>query len=150
MSFSRLYKLLWIIVHLLADLIETLWHFGFEFRENFRNFIKNFTKTRQFHESTDDKHLLESRIQELKKLPKHLAVILNANNTQDVDLRQLTNLVLWSLSSGVNFISFYDYKGNYRQLLSFRVKHMRTKVQTWDKLSCLKYFHDPGALKSHD
>lgn len=110
MSFS-FYKVLWMIVHLLADLIEAVYYFGLEFRENFSNFIKNISQPKQTHDFTDDRLLIQSRINEIKKLPKHLAVILNANSEKDVDLKQLTNLVLWALSSGVDFISFYDYKG---------------------------------------
>lgn len=110
MSFN-LYKLLWIIVHLLADLIETIYFFGLELREKLSNFVKNITKVRRFQKDKDDEQLIESHLKELKKLPKHLAVILSANSENDVELQQLSNLVLWSLTTGVNFISFYDYKG---------------------------------------
>lgn len=109
MSFSC-YKVLWIIAHFLVDLLEAIYYFGLEFRKNFYNFIQNITKIR--HQKTgDERHLIENHLNDIKKLPKHLAVILSVNSKSDVDLKQLTNLVLWSLSSGVNFISFYDYKG---------------------------------------
>lgn len=111
MSFPY-YKVLWIIVHLIADFIEAIGYFGLELRENLYNFIKNITKARQKQELGDDKRLIECHINEIKKLPTHLAVILDINKEKDVDLKQLTNLVLWSLWSGVNFISFYDYRGN--------------------------------------
>jgi hypothetical protein len=110
MSFT-FYKVLWIILHFVADLIEAIYFFGLEFRENFANYVKNITKERRIQEEDDEKQLIECHLNDLKKLPKHLAVILNANSEKDVDLRQLSNLVLWSLSCGVNFISFYDYKG---------------------------------------
>lgn len=111
MSFSY-HKVLWIIAHFLADLIEAIYYFGLEFRENLFNFIKNISKPTQAHNYKDDRLIIESRISEIKKHPKHLAVILNANSGRDVDLEHLTNLVFWSLSSGAEFISFYDYKGN--------------------------------------
>lgn len=98
-------------MHLLVDLIEAIYFFGLEFRENFSYFIKNISQPKHSHDYNDDRLLIESRIDELKKLPKHLAVILNANSEKDIDILQLTKLVLWALSSGVNFISFYDYKG---------------------------------------
>lgn len=107
------YRVLWIIIHLIADLIEAAYNFGIEFRENFANFIKNITQARRFHVLTDDRKLIESHSSEIKTIPKHLAVILNANSEDDVDLKQLTNLVVWSLSSNINFISFYDYQGKY-------------------------------------
>lgn len=120
MSFSY-HKVLWIIAHFLADLIEALYFFGLEFRDNLFNFIKNISQPAPTSDSKDVRLIIESRISEIKKHPKHLAVILNANSRRDVDVEHLTNLVLWSLSSGVEFISFYDYKGNlhfYQELLS--------------------------------
>ncbi|CRL04847.1 CLUMA_CG017900, isoform A [Clunio marinus] len=110
MNFSLL-KLLWIIAHLLADVLETIFYFGLEFRENFFNFIKKYTKSSWNHDSSDQRHQIELHLKNIKKIPKHLAVILNADSEKDIDLMQLTNLVDWSLISGVNFISFYDYKG---------------------------------------
>lgn len=122
MSFP-FYRVLWIVLHFLADFAETIYHFGFELRENFSNYIKIMTKSRHTDQLTDDRQLIERHLSEIKKLPKHLTVLLNADSEKDVDLMQLTNLVLWSLSTGVNFISFYDYKGNFsmkhRTLSSF-------------------------------
>lgn len=120
MSFS-IYKILWIFVHVLANLIETIYIFGLEFRENFINYFKNITKVGRIQEEKGDKQLIESHLNELKKLPRHLAVIVNANSEKDVDLSKLSNLVLWSLSSGVNFISFYDYKGKISIKVSIKV-----------------------------
>lgn len=110
MRFS-FYKLLWILLHLVVDLFEAIYFFGLEFRENFANFIKSMTTERRFQGGEDDVQLIERHISHLKKLPKHLAVIVKAEDKRDVDLRKLSNLVLWSMNSGVNFISFYDYKG---------------------------------------
>lgn len=131
MSFSY-YRVLWIIIHSLADLVEAIYHFGLEFRENFSNFIKNMTKSIQTDQLTSDRQLIERHLNKITKLPKHLAVILNVNSGKDVDLKQLTNLVLWSLSSGVNFISFYDYKGK------FYHNHLTGRVVT--KVNISKHF----------
>lgn len=109
MKFS-FYKLLWILLHLVVDLCEAIYFFGLEFRENFINFMKSMITERRF-QGAEDVQLIEQHISHLKKLPKHLAVIVKAEDKRDVDLRKLTNLVLWSMNSGVNFISFYDYKG---------------------------------------
>lgn len=110
MSFS-FYKVLWMILHLLADLIEAIYYFGLEFREKLVSFIKNISQTNTTADCKDENLLIERHIHEIKKHPKHIAVILNAKSKRDLDLHQLTNLVQWALSSGVNFISFYDYKG---------------------------------------
>lgn len=107
-------KVLWIIIHLLTDFIETIYYFGLEFRENLTNFLINFiniSQSRRVHNLFDDCQIIENRIKEIPKLPKHLAVILSANSENELDVRKLTSLVIWALSSGVEFISFYDYKG---------------------------------------
>lgn len=131
MSFSY-YRVIWIIIHSFADLVEAIYHFGLEFRENFSNYIKNMTKSRQTDQLTCDRQLIERHLNEITKLPKHLAVILSVNSEKDVDLNQLANLVFWSLSSGVNFISFYDYKGK------FYHNHLTGRVVT--KVNVSKHF----------
>lgn len=111
-------KVIWFIIHLFADLIESIYYFGSELRENFLNFIKNIAKERRRSDKEDDILYIEASLSELKKLPKHIAVILNLNRERDVDLSYLVNLIAWSLASGVNFISFYDYKGILKHQLS--------------------------------
>lgn len=130
MEFSH-YKVLWIIVHLLADAIEAIYYFGLEFRENLTNFVKSISQTRGVYSLSDDSLSIESRIKEIKKLPKHLAVILNAEREKDVDVKKLINLVLWALRSGTDFISFYDYKGklNPSLLTNCRVRTYSLKVK---------------------
>ena len=68
-------------------------------------------RVRQLKTSEHEKVHIEQRLHELKKVPKHLAVILSINRESDVELSRLADLVAWALSSGVNFISFYDFKG---------------------------------------
>jgi hypothetical protein len=138
MGFS-FYKLLWALLHVLVDLLEAIFFFGVEFRENFFNYVKNLNKRRRKHEKESDAKLIEQHITELKKLPKHLAVIVKAENEKDVDLRKLTNLVLWSMSSGVNFISFYDHKGEAWCENNFRGSYITPDNQT---LPTIKLFGD--------
>lgn len=112
---NTLLKLIYFIVHVLAEWIETFYYFGFEFRDNFYNFINNVVQTRQLKTSKDEKVYIEHRLHDLKKVPKHIAVILDIKSEKDVDLSRLADLVSWSLVSGVNFISFYDFKGTVQQ-----------------------------------
>jgi len=112
------FKLLLFILHRLADLIEAIYYFGLEFRENLRSFIKNINQPRRLYSFNYDILTIESKIKQLEKLPKHLAVLLNADTEKDVDVKNLTDLVLWALNSGVEFISFYDYKGIVKYELS--------------------------------
>lgn len=108
---NKLLKLIYLIVHILVEWIEAIFYFGLEFRDNFSNFINNAVRVRRLSSSSYEKVHIEQRLHELKKIPKHLAVILNLIRETDVDLSRLADLVAWSLSSGVNFISFYDFKG---------------------------------------
>lgn len=105
---NKLLKLIYLIVHVLVEWIEASYYFGLEFRDNLLNFINNVVPIRQLMTSAQ----MQQRLHELKKVPKHLAVILNIKRETDVDLSRLADLVSWSLGSGVNFISFYDFKGN--------------------------------------
>lgn len=121
---SVLLKVLWYLIHLLVDLFETFYYFGLEFRENFYNFIKNITKDQPISTKESELQLIESSVLDLEKIPKHIIVILNINNEKDVDLSQLTNLIYWSLSSGINYISFYDYKGIVKHQLASSLHHV--------------------------
>lgn len=109
---NKLLKLIYLIVHVLVEWIEELYYFGLEFRDNLSNFVNNVVRVRQLRASVHEKVHIEQRLHDLKKVPKHLAVILSINRESDVDLSRLADLVSWALSSGVNFISFYDFKGN--------------------------------------
>ncbi|XP_018333356.1 dehydrodolichyl diphosphate synthase complex subunit nus1 isoform X2 [Agrilus planipennis] len=48
----------------------------------------------------------------LKKIPNHLTVILG---DEALSFQELANVVIWSLFTGINFISFFDHKGDFKQ-----------------------------------
>lgn len=109
---SSFYKFLWILAHNLAALSLTLFYIGLEFREKIINFLKIITKDRRKSTDESDRHQIECHTSYVKKLPKHLAVILTLEHDKDVDLGRLCKIVEWSLVAGVNFLTFYDYRGN--------------------------------------
>lgn len=51
---------------------------------------------------------LHNKLIKLSKKPKHLTVLLGA---EEVSLKDLANVIIWSLTTQISFISFYDYKG---------------------------------------
>lgn len=108
---SLVLRILWHIIHAIVNIIEVLYHFGFEFRENLSNFIKNINKDNLLSTKESEIQRIERSVQDLEKIPEHIVVILDINNEKDVDLSKLTSLIFWSMNSGVFFISFYDYKG---------------------------------------
>lgn len=103
---SSIHKLIWIVVHLLANLITKLYLFGIQFCDFSSHFFKNI----QNNNSNNEKRMIDGSINEIKKVPQHLAVMLDLENEKP-DLQTLTNLVFWSLNCGINYISFYDYEG---------------------------------------
>lgn len=114
---SVILTVLWYLAHLIADIIETLYYFGLEIRENFYHFLKKIiVKDKPIKSKENELQYIERSIQDLEKIPEHIVVLLNINNEKDVDLSQLTKLIYWSLNSGVHFISFYDQKGTYYAL----------------------------------
>lgn len=56
-----------------------------------------------------EKTLIERNKWKLTKIPTHLAVILA---TELPDFRALSKIIIWSLSTGIQNISFYDHQGN--------------------------------------
>lgn len=130
---SVILKILWYIVHFIADFIETFYYIGLEFRENFYDFIKNISKDKPADIKGSELQLIERSIQDLEKIPKHIVVLLNINHERDVDLSKLTNLIFWALNSGVHFISFYDYKGIIKHQLASSFHHLiREKLNISD------------------
>lgn len=109
---SSFYRLLWLITHNLATVAVHLFFVGLEFREKIVNFIKNITQERRKSVVESERHHIESHASCVKKLPKHLVVILSIEHAKDVDLGRLGKLIEWSLWSDVNYLTFYDYKGN--------------------------------------
>lgn len=55
-----------------------------------------------------EKSLIERHKIKLTKIPIHLAVILA---TELPDFRALSKIIIWSLSTGIQNISFYDHQG---------------------------------------
>lgn len=137
------YKVLWTIVHLLANIAEAFHNLRLEFQQNLFNFIKNLGQHNK-NKVINDRLVIENHLHVLEKLPKHLGVILNATKQTDVDVRQLAKIVFWALSSGVNFISFYDYKGAYKTILIHIViflKNHRSKVTFQKFISYQTFSH---------
>lgn len=108
---SVIARLTWYFIHLIANVIEAIFYFGLEFRENIHNFVKNISSGRPARTLASDICEIERSIQELEKIPKHIIVIINNERKEDVDLSNLTSLIFWAMHSGVHFISFYDCRG---------------------------------------
>lgn len=109
-----LIKIIYLIIHTLIDWLEAFYYFGLEFRDNFYDFINKIIREDKSKSFEDEIVIIERKVQELKKIPKHIAVLLNLQDETDVDLSRLSDLIFWALNSGINFISFYDHKGKFK------------------------------------
>lgn len=56
----------------------------------------------------DSENLIKS-----SKVPRHLAVILGH---EKISILDLVKLISWCISAEIPYVSFYDYKGIYKQL----------------------------------
>lgn len=94
------YIVLLFILHRIVDIFELLcdtWvYLKFKIIPSYNSNISDFSE-------------ITRRTNLLQKLPKHLTILLGA---EDPSYKDLTNIVFWSIAAGIPFVSFYDYKGN--------------------------------------
>lgn len=149
MSISS-FKVLWFLLSWMSNLLEAIYYFGLEFRENFFHFIKTICLTESAVDCSDVRPRIDAHIREMKKLPKHLAVILTVKNKKDVDLAQLSNLVRWALNSGVHFISFYDFKGKQHNNRAYKQRDQTPHLKLFRRFPRLQTgSHDECSLIIH-
>lgn len=101
---SVVHKLLWLLLHWLADLIERIYFACLRLQQIF---TQRWTRKQSY--STEN-IIIQSNVNHLQKIPQHLAVILNLSQ-EKADYESLTKLIFWSLQAGISYISFYDYQG---------------------------------------
>ena len=102
---SVVHKILWLLLHWLADLIERIYFACLQLQQ-----ILTQRWTRKHNYSTIENNIIQNNINHLQKIPQHLAVILNLSQ-EKADYDSLTQLIFWSLQAGISYISFYDYQG---------------------------------------
>lgn len=101
--FGVLLRILHIIFHVIDVLCDAI--SSFERKYNFFKYTYILDKTYIYKEI--------SQLQKLEKLPVHLTVLLG---TEEPSLKDLANLIVWSLTTRISFISFYDSKGDFEYL----------------------------------
>lgn len=114
---SIFHKIVWILLHTIANIAEKIYEIGLFLYE----ILKNFQRAHNSRKSSNyEKSVIEEHIHNLKKIPQHLAVLLNCN-AKDCELpkyENLANLVCWAFELGINYISFYDYRGKLKQFFN--------------------------------
>lgn len=96
------YRICYIYLHFLYTVFNYIW-------EGFLGVYKVLTSfCHELLPLTEKNRLLKNKLHKITKKPRHLTVLLDA---EQGNIKDLANLVIWSLASQISFISFYDYKG---------------------------------------
>lgn len=102
-----LYKCLWLLIHLVAQLVDFC-----SVTATFLQSHLQYLFTNAFHTSADsandDKRAIEWSKKHLTKIPSHVTLILGDNSPSD---ETISRLICWASTVGVRRISLYDYKG---------------------------------------
>lgn len=127
--FFDIYSVIWHILQFIFDIVDICCRFC--------TYVNAKCKTIQRRligeDLTAEKLLIEQNRLRLTKIPVHLAVILG---TELPDFRALSKIIFWSLSTGIQNISFYDHQGN----KIFKQKHfIYTITIHWHLICCSRY-----------
>lgn len=102
MIYTNIFKVLFILTHGLYTLVHLIYqylnHVNVCIRSIFNDFLFNNERTKN----------LENRLLLINKRPKHVTVILGA---EESNLRDIAKLIIWCITTQISFISFYDYNG---------------------------------------
>lgn len=95
---------------MLRTLILRLVHHLIAFVELIVGFLKFFPQ----YNILSSKKCLPAKVQadakQLRKLPQHIGLIVVEN---DISYKDLANIVVWSVTMGISYISIYDVNGMY-------------------------------------
>jgi len=103
------------VLPILAGAILTFLHFMysvFEILQKYFSLIKSMwlqrTTWRHFKYEAEEVAFVISAVKELQKVPKHLVLLLG---TETLSVKDVVNIVKWSLAAGIPFLSFHDHQG---------------------------------------
>lgn len=98
----NIFKLLYVITHG----VYTLFHLFYTYLIHVNLSIKAFFY--EFLSESERRKYIQNRLQYITKRPKHLTVILGA---EEVNFKDIAKLIIWCITTQISFISFYDHKG---------------------------------------
>lgn len=104
------YRLLLTLIHYIYSLIDsvyTIWAYLT-------------TKVHHAENLIEEERYIISQLPQLRKIPKHIVIILGTEKPSYVDLARL---VVWCSTAGIPQVSLYDYKGQY-----FILNYILTRV----------------------
>lgn len=104
---KRFFRLNWLLIYYVAILLDLI-SSSVKFVNDRLNQVRLGLAFRGKGKSLSLVEVLQSHKGELKKCPKHLAVILSRDTVQVDDL---SKLIHWAMGLGVEYFSLYDPKG---------------------------------------
>lgn len=105
---SIIYKLLWFLLYFFVETIETVYNWCTLLIHKCHFFL---IESHQLNTVEHELKLIYKTKDILKKIPSHIIVILLNNDKPNY--KKITKLIRWCYAAGVNYISFYDYEGEY-------------------------------------
>lgn len=97
-----IYNFLYIIVHLVYSFIQYFCDIYHYTEQGFVDFYHEIS-----HTSKNLKYV-HNEARKLNKIPTHLTILVESENHS---IKDITNLILWSLAAGISFVSLYDSRG---------------------------------------
>lgn len=98
----KIYQSLWLLLHAICRLVAAV-------QRTWLHALRTTALSFEPERSTErDSQLIDKCRADLAKLPRHVAVILN-DNVEGAD--RLARLIYWAEQTGIEHLSFYDYRG---------------------------------------
>ncbi|KAF5280232.1 hypothetical protein FQA39_LY18092 [Lamprigera yunnana] len=95
------YKTAYVMVHTLYEFFEFLYYSFLCYYQICLNVYHKFSKI-------EDRKFVYENTRVIKKIPTHVSIILG---NEEPSYKDLAKLVLWCVTTGITYISFYDHKG---------------------------------------
>lgn len=109
-----IYGVIWYLLQFIFDIVDICCRFVILAKAKCKGIQRRFSG----EDISSEKLLIDKNKSKLTKIPVHLAVILGLELP---DFRALSKIIFWSLSAGIQNISFYDHQGNLTETIHFFV-----------------------------
>lgn len=110
--FLDIYRVIWHLLQFIFDIVDICCRLVTYAKVKCKSIQRRFGG----EDFVGEKLLIERNKSKLSKIPVHLAVILG---TELPDFRALSKIIFWSLSAGIQNISFYDHQGEPKGVIFF-------------------------------
>ena len=121
---SIIYNLIWNILHTSVTIYESFYWLCIYIQMKVVEFLYSGHINEQSLINYERK-VIEKWKYCFTKIPTHIIVILG---NEKPNYKSLSNLIFWSARMGVNYISFYDYEGNFILCVFFFFQYYIIKI----------------------